>query len=95
MKAYGAELVLTEGAAGMKGASESCRIGERIPGGITLGQFTNPANPEIHRRTTGPEIWNDTDGAVDFFVAGVGTGGTITGVGEYLKPKTLKYALLP
>ena len=88
MKAYGAELVLTEGAKGMKGAiAKAEELAKEIPGGFIPSQFTNPANPEAHRKTTGPEIWEDTDGAVDFFVAGVGTGGTVTGVGEYLKSK--------
>ena len=86
LKAYGAELVLTEGSKGMSGAIEKAReLGSSIPGSFLPGQFTNPANPIIHRRTTGPEIYRDTDGRVDIFVAGVGTGGTLTGVGEYLK----------
>lgn len=88
MKVYGAELVLTDGSQGMAGAiAKADELKERIPGGIIAGQFVNPANPMAHKKTTGPEIWNDTDGKVDVFVAGVGTGGTITGIGEYLKEK--------
>lgn len=99
LKAYGAELVLTEGSRGMAGAIEKAEeLAKEIPGGFIPGQFVNPANPAAHRATTGPEIWRDTDGKVDLFIAGVGTGGTVTGIGEYLKeqnPEVKVVALEP
>lgn len=95
LKAYGAELVLTDGAKGMKGAiAKANELAEEIPNSFIAGQFTNPVNPATHKATTGPEIWNDTEGKVDIFIAGVGTGGTLSGVGEYLKSKIRTLRLL-
>ncbi len=95
LKAYGAEIVLTEGAKGMTGAIEKTEeLAKEIPGSFIPGQFVNPANPAAHRASTGPEIWNDTEGKIDIFVAGVGTGGTLTGVGEYLKEKNEKIKIV-
>lgn len=95
LKAYGAELVLTPGSEGMKGAiAKAEELKAEIPGSVILGQFSNPANPDIHERTTGPEIWRDTDGDVDIFVAGVGTGGTVTGVGRALKKRNRKVRIV-